>query len=118
MTIIKSKRRRKPKGGGMFMWMKMAAVGVSVGSAAIGGTWATSEYMHSNLAWKADVKAIQDEAIIAGYKADFVLDQLISQLVAQIAYLENKKNKTRDEIEQLRSLRQQLEIQRKVRKGK
>ena len=84
--------------------------GTVVTTLALGG-WAARDYVDNNLASK-------DEVVVAGVKADFVIDQQMAALIAQISYLERKQRKTQDEINQLNYLRQQLETMRRVRSGK
>ena len=90
--------------------LSWSILGVVVTSLAFGG-WAARDYVDNNLASKESV-------VITGLKADFVLDQQMAALIAQIAYLERKPRKTQDEISQLNYLRGQLDIMRKVRSGK
>lgn len=85
-------------------------LGVVVTSLAFGG-WAARDYVDNNLASK-------EQVVVAGTKVDFVLDQQMAALIAQIAYLERKQRKTQDEVNQLNYLRGQLDIMRKVRSGK
>lgn len=82
----------------------------SVSGLAFGG-WAVRDYIANDLASK-------DEVRLAGSKVDFVLDRQLEALIAQIAHLERKPNKTAGEFEQLRYLREQLNLMRKVRTGK
>lgn len=76
-----------------------------------GAGWGAHTYLTDTYAERADVN-------LAGAKADFVLDRQMAALIAEIAYLERKPNKTPGEIEQLRWLREQLELMRRVRSGK
>ena len=73
--------------------------------------WGAHAYLH-------DTFADKDAVLLAGNKADFVIDQQMAALIGQIAYLERKPNKTADELHQLNYLRQQLEHMRRVRAGK
>jgi hypothetical protein len=94
----------------MFLSKEIVAGFVAVAGVA-GGGWGAHEYLNSEFASKEAV-------MLAGGKADFVLDQRIEALVAQIAFLEAKRNKTAEELNQLNHLRQQLDIARKVQRGK
>lgn len=85
-------------------------LGTVITALAFGG-WAARDYVDNELASKGEV-------VVVGLKADFVLDQQMAALIAQIAYLERKGKKTQDESAQLQYLRQQLDIMRKVRSGK
>lgn len=82
----------------------------AVSGLAFGG-WAVRSYV-------ADELASKDEVRLAGSKVDYVLDRQLESLIAQISYLERKRNKTAGELEQLRYLREQLDLMRKVRTGK
>ena len=112
--------------------IKVGMVIVAVLSTIAGTVWGASEYVQTLAkrveveavakAAKEDVakfvKALNDEVQVAGTKADFVLDQQMAALIAQISYLEQKRNKTQEEIAQLNYLRQQLDHMRKVRSGR
>ena len=94
----------------------MTSVKVGIGAFALvstlaGGGWGAHEYVTNNLASKEAVEVVEN-------KADYVLDQQMAALIAQIAYLEQKKNKTADEINQLNYLRKQLDSMRKVRSAR
>ena len=85
-------------------------VGTTVAGLAFGG-WAARDYIDERLASKEAV-------IVAGAKADFVLDRQMEAVIAQIAYLERKPKLTPVEINQLNYLRQQLIEMRRVRAAK
>lgn len=89
------------------MWSLVGAVVLGMS----GGGWYASRYIEDNLASK-------NEVVVAAAKADFVMDKQMESLVKQINQLERKANKTRDDLEQLRYLREQLEIMRQIRRGK
>lgn len=76
-----------------------------------GGGWGASEYLRSSY-------ASRDEVLVAGAKAEFVLDRQMETTINEIAYLERKGNLTNSELARLAYLRQQLEQMRKVRAGR
>jgi len=73
-----------------------------------GGGWGAHEYLSQNY-------APADKVYVVGAKADYILDIQLENLVRQVAVLEQKKNKTAEEINQLNYLRKQVEDARKVR---
>jgi len=75
-----------------------------------GAGWSAHDYLTDSFASK-------ETMMVVGVKADYLLDLQTENLVRQVAHLENKKNKTPDEIEHLRYLRQQIETLRKTRAG-
>lgn len=86
--------------------------GIVVGCLSIAGAGFTAnEYLN-------DTFSKREAVVLAGAKADFVLDRQISSVAAEIGYLERKPNKTSADVEQLRWLRQQLDEMRRVRSGK
>jgi len=91
------------------VWPTVVIVG-----AITGATWSVK----SQIATQDDVMALDEKIVIAGSKADIALDRQMEAMIAQIARIEQKPNKTRDDIEQLRYLRRQLEILRKARAGR
>lgn len=100
----------------MKLWIG-GILGTLVMGLAFGG-WQARDYIEERLASKDDVKHVGEVAIVAGVKADFVIDQQMEDLIAKIAYLDRKPNKTTDEREQLKYLRDQLERMRRIRTGK
>ena len=79
---------------------------------AIAGTgWGASDYVNKNLASKESV-------MLAMSTSQYVLDRQMDGILRQIAYLEAKRNKTRDEIQQFDWLRETLKEMRNVRRGK
>ena len=76
-----------------------------------GGGWYVRDFVATELASK-------DEVVIVAQKADFAIDRQMEAVIAQIAHLDRKPNKTAEEIDQLNYLRQQLELMRKIRRGK
>src|SRR3990167_10057631 len=102
--MVKRKQSRRPE---MILWSLVGTV--VLGTA--GGGWYANEYIHDKLASKESVQ-------VAGAKADFALDKQMEATIAQINRIEGKKNKTREDLNQLDYLRQQLEIMRQIRRGK
>ena len=91
------------------IWPTVTIVG------AIGaGVWT----LHDTIATQDDVSHLSDKIVIAGSKADIALDRQMEAMIAQIAHLQAKSNKTQEDLNQLNYLRQQLEILRKARAGK
>ena len=76
-----------------------------------GGGWQANEYLHSTF-------ASHEAVMVAGAKADYLIDQRMESIVAEIAWLERKRNKTTDEQQHLLYLRDKLDRLRKVQKGK
>ena len=85
-------------------------LGVLVTGLAFGG-WRASQFIENEL-------ASQNDLIVVAVKADFALDQQMESLIAQIDRLDRKPNKTVDERDQLKYLRDQLERLRRIRSGK
>jgi len=83
---------------------------VAAGTLAASG-WGAHVYLADNYADKGFVLTMNQQT-------QFVLDLQIESIVKQIAHLEAKDDKTQAEWEQLRYLREQLEIMRRVRRGK
>ena len=100
----------RPKSSKRAETLLWSILGTVVTGLAFGG-WAARDYIEERLASKEDV-------VVAGVKADYALDQQMAALIAQISYLERKKNKSAEEINQLDYLRNQLQIMRNIRKGK
>jgi hypothetical protein len=88
----------------------LGLLGVLVTGLAFGG-WGASEYLNMKY-------AARDDVMVAGAKAEFVLDRQMESTINEIAHLERKRNPTNAELERLRYLRQQLDQMRKVRAGK
>lgn len=84
--------------------------GMLVTGLALGG-WGAHEYLYSKFAGK-------EEVLLAGAKADFVLDRQMESIINELAYLERKTNLTNAELVRLQYLRVQLEQMRKVRTGR
>lgn len=76
-----------------------------------GGGWYANDYIHNKLASK-------DAVLVAGAKADFVIDRQMESVISQINHIESKRKKTREDFSQLEYLRKQLEIMRQIRRGK
>ena len=90
--------------------MKLIAGVMAVASMA-GGGWGASEYLHSTF-------ASREAVMVAGAKADYLVERREEALVREIAELERRRNLTPTEREHLRNLHGQLEEIRRVRKGK
>ena len=88
----------------------VAILGTLVTGLAFGG-WHVHDFMVTKLAMKEDV-------LVAGAKAEFVLDRQMESTINEIAHLERKRNPTPSELERLRYLREQLQQMRRVRAGK
>jgi len=90
--------------------------GVAIKSLMLAGTlaasgWGAHVYLADNYADKGSV-------LVLNQQTQFVLDRQIESIVKAIAHLEAKQHKTQTEWEQLRYLREQLEIMRRVRRGR
>ena len=92
------------------MTKELVAGAVALAGVA-GGGWQANEYLHSTF-------ASHEAVLVAGAKADYLMDQRMESIVAEIAWLERKKNKTTEELKQLDYLRDKLDRIRKVQKGK
>ena len=92
------------------MLIPWSMVGTAVLGAA-GSVWYARDYIDTQLASKTEV-------IIAGAKADYTLDKQMEGIISQINNLERKPNKTRDDLNQLNYLREQLKIMQQIRRGK
>lgn len=79
-------------------------------SAALGG----GGYWFAN---ELNDRATHDELQVVGIKAEYAIDKHQEYILAQINKLEAKKNKTNDDLEQLRYLREELKRLREVRQG-
>lgn len=73
-----------------------------------GGFWFATEL---------NTKADHSEVQVVSAKADYALDKQIEYILAQINKLVAKKNKTPDDFEQLRYLREELKRLREIRRG-
>jgi len=95
------------------MILKTIAALVAVGT-MVGAGWGANKYL-----------ATKDELMLAEAKiervkaqTDYTMDRQMFAVLRDINRLEEKKNKTPDDLEQLRFLREQLKEMREVRKGK
>lgn len=102
-------KREHPLESGMKRLLAALLLMVVLGMA--GGGWAASEYLRTQYASK-------DEVLLAGAKAEFVLDRQMESIINEIAWLERKGNLTNAELARMAYLRQQLDQMRKVRAGK
>ena len=73
---------------------------------------------HETLATKNDLNKVSEQVELAGYQAQFALDQQIEDVSAKIARLQEKPNKTAEDIENLRYWRGVLQRLRAIRSGK
>lgn len=96
---------------------KIVAAYLALAATLAGAGWGTHEYLSGNYQPRGDY-ARKGDVQLAGAKADFVIDRQMASIITEIAYLQRKKNKTQDELEQLRWLRKQLEEMRRVRSGR
>lgn len=87
----------------------LSILGVLITGLAFGG-WSARDYV-SKLATKEDVK-------VAGTKADYALDRQMTAILRDINRIEDKTDKTVDDREQLKFLRDTLKEMREVRRGK
>jgi hypothetical protein len=76
-----------------------------------GGGWGAHEYLYSNF-------APREAVLVAGGKADYLIQVQEESLVRQIAELERRPKITATERDHLNGLRKQLEEIRRVRRGK
>lgn len=93
------------------MMTKELIAGVVALAGVAGGGWQANEWLHRTF-------ASREAVMVAGAKADYLIDQRIDATVAEIAWLERKRNKTAEELKQLDYLRDRLDRLRKVQKGK
>ena len=93
------------------MMTKELIAGIVALAGVAGGGWQANEYLHRTF-------ASRDSVIVAGAKADYTLNKQMESLIAQIAHLERKQNKTRDEIEHLRYLREEYKRMQDLQRGK
>jgi Na+-transporting methylmalonyl-CoA/oxaloacetate decarboxylase gamma subunit len=86
-----------------------------------GAVWGVSEYAqkfakHDEVT--TATKSIREDLTVVAAQATTALDQQMEDLIARIAYLDRKPNKTAEERDQLKYLRDQLERLRRTRAGK
>ena len=93
------------------MMTKELIAGVVALAGVAGGGWQANEYLHRTF-------ASHEAVMVAGAKADYTLSKQMESLIAQIAHLERKPNKTRDEIEHLRYLREEYKRMQDLQRGK
>jgi len=82
--------------------------------AAVTLGWGSHAYLTDTLSNYADKETV----LVAGAKADYVIDRQMSAIIRDIAYLEQKPNKSPEQLAQLLWLREQLKEMREVRRGK
>jgi len=68
------------------------------------------------LATKLDAKADKPLVVAVDAKVDYILDKQMESTLSQINKLEAKPQKTQDDREQIRYLREELERSREIRK--
>ena len=68
--------------------------------------------------WVGTTFATNDSVIVIASKADYALDKHLESLLAQANRLEEKRNKTPDDLDQLRYLRDEINRLREIRRGK
>lgn len=105
-------KKQKVKGAGVDrvrLWLYGTAATL-VTTLAFGG-WAARDYIENNLASKSEFVVVQVQATTA-------LDNQMEDLIARITNLERKLNKTQDDRDQIKFLRDQLERLRRIRAGK
>lgn len=78
-----------------------------------GGYW-----LAEKVPTKDDIKIVELKVEAQDAKTNYLYDTQMESQVKQINRLESKTNKTPDEIEQLRFLREELNTQRKMRSVK
>lgn len=91
---------------------KSAIVFTAISTISGGGWWAAT-----TLATTSDIDAASDRISVAENKANYAIDMHIQSLHAQLARLQAKKTKTRDDYEQIRYLRDEIKRLRAVRAG-
>ena len=91
--------------------MILPAAGAALVLAGIvGGGWEAHQYVQDNLATK-------DEVIIAGAKADLLLDARLEALIKQRDDIIRKPKKDARDVRDLDYLEKQIDYLRKVQKG-
>jgi len=75
-------------------------------------------YAREKLATKDDVGEVKELVMIADSKGSIALDRQMEALIKAINRLEEKPNKTAEDLAQLRYWREQLKDLRKARAGK
>ena len=91
--------------------MNAYVTGILSLAAVAGSGWGAHEYLH-------DTFAPREVVLVAGAKADYLIQVQEESLVRQIADLERRPRLTSTEREHLNNLRKQLEEIRRVRRGK
>lgn len=91
----------------MIRWIKIGMVVFAAAGTIVGSVWGASTYVQT-LATKNDLVVVQAQAQTA-------LDQQMEDIMARLARLESKPNKTADDRDQIKYLRDQLERLRRIR---
>ena len=94
--------------------IKLIVSVIAAGATVASVGWGAHVYLTDTLDGYAEKAEVQ----VASAKVDFVIDRQVSSIIAEISFLERKKNKTPEEWDQLRWLRKQLEELRRVRRGR
>jgi len=68
--------------------------------------------------WIGTTFATAEAVQVATSKADYALDKHIESLTVQASRLADKKNKTPDDLDQLKYLRDEIKNLREIRRGK
>ena len=82
----------------------LAAVLAGLPILAVAG-WYLRDYIVTNIAMKEDVRALKEDVLVAGGKADFVVDRQMEATINEISWLERKGNLTNVELSRLAYLR-------------
>lgn len=106
--------RRRPSKHAFWTRAKMIYGTLIVLGSVVGAGWTAHELIPTRM----DLAEVHEAVIVAASKADVALDRQMEALIAAIARLEAKPNKTPEDIAQLDYWRRQLENLRKVRSGK
>ena len=102
-----TKRKTKEEGKDVIHWLKIGMVIFAAAGTVIGSVWAASEYVQTF--------ATKNELVVVQAQAQTALDQQMEDIMARIARLENKRNKTADDRDQIKYLRDQLDRLRRIR---
>ena len=94
------------------MGMLVAALSL-IGTIGGGGYW-----LANNVPSTDDMKLAESKIEAQDAKTNYLYDIQMTRQIKEIDKLESKPNKTREEVEQLRYMREQLNEQRKMRSVK
>jgi hypothetical protein len=107
MTTKYRRKHRQEEGGDMIHWLKVGMVVFAAAGTVVGSVWAASEYVQT--------LATKNELVVVQAQAQTALDTQMEDIMARIARLEAIRNKTADDRDQIKYLRDQLERLRKMR---